>query len=364
MLPLVGIRTALRLAARSAQLVPDVTASTAEQVATVPGVIRGVRSPWTEGTFSQLVWADLLDAELMPVTRAEAMTVPSVVKARHLIVTHLAGVPLRAMRGPDVLPADAQPTFLYRTNGASTPWHRMAWTLDDLLFHGWSLWRAVRGADGAILDAVRVPPEWWRITPDNDIEVQGEVVPSSSVILFAGPSEGLLEYAARTIRAARNVEQAWAGRVRNPAPIVELHQVSDDELTDDEVDDIIDAYTKARQDPNGAVVFTPPEIELRVHGDPAGSQMVEARNAVRLDVANLTGLPAEALDGSLSTASLTYTTQEGTRSELADALRMWFEPIEARLSQDDVVPRGQRVRFDRGDLAAPVPSPTGPTVED
>jgi len=43
---------------------------------------------------------------------------------------------------------------------------------------------------------------------------------------------------------------------------------------------------------------------------------------------------------------------------------MWFEPIEARLSQDDVVPRGQRVRFDRGDIAAPTPSPTGPTVED
>jgi len=313
----VGIRSAFALAARSAAPAPDVTASAAE-VATVPGVARGIRSPFTEGTLTKLVWADLLDTELLPVTRAEAMTVPSVVKARHLLVTHLAGVPLRALRGTEVLPTDDQPTFLYRTSGASTPWHRMAWTVDDLLFYGWALWRVVRGADGAILDATRVPPEWWRITPDNDIELQGETIRDPrSVVLFAGPSEGLLEYAARTIRGARNIEQAWAGRVRNPVPVVELHQVTDDELTDGEIDAFIDGYVKARQDPNGAVVYTPNSVELRVHGDPSGSQMVEARNAIRLDVANLTGLPAEALDGSLSTASLTYTTQEGTRSELA-----------------------------------------------
>lgn len=360
----VGIRSAFALAARTAAPLPDVTAAAAA-VPAVPGAARGIRSPFTEGQLQQLVWSDLLGADVLPVTRAEAMTVPAVVKARHLLVTHLAGVPLRAMRGTDVLDEQHQPPFLYRTSGASTPWHRMAWTIDDLFFTGWSLWWVARGTDRTILDAGRIPPEWWSITADNQIEVHGQPVQDPwSVVLFAGPSEGLLEYASRTIRAARNIEQSWAGRVRNPVPVVELHQVSDDELTDEEIDQLIDGYTTARQDPNGAVVYTPSQVELRVHGDPAGSQMVEARNAVRLDVANLTGLPAEALDGSLATASLTYTTQEGTRSELTDALRMWFEPIEARLSQDDVVPRGQRVRFDRTDLAAPTPSPTGPTVED
>lgn len=337
----------------------------AQRVATSGrGRNRGIRSPWTQGQLSSIVWADIFDADLQPITRAQAMQVPSVVKARHLLVTHLAGIPLRAMRGPAVLPESQQPTFLYRTNGASTPWHRMAWTLDDLFFTGWSLWGVQRGTDRAILDAVRIPPEWWTLNDDNEIEVYGNTVEPDTVVLFAGPAEGLLEYAAGTIRAARNIERAWAGRVRNPVPVVELHQVTDDELTDDEVDDLIDGYVQARQDPNGTVVFTPPSIDLRVHGDAAGSQLVEARNAVRLDVANFTGLPANALDGSLSTASLTYTTQEGTRTELSEALRMWFEPIEQRLSQDDVVPRGQRVRFDRSDIASPTPTPTGPTVED
>lgn len=325
---------------------------------------RGIRSPWTDGQLKALVWADLLDDELMPVTRAEAMTVPSVVKARHLLVGHLAGVPLVAMRSADVLPPAEQPTFLYRTNGASTPWHRMAWTIDDLLFHGWALWEVDRGADRAILDAVRVHPDRWRFDDKGAVLLDGQPVNADDVILFPGPSEGLLEYAARTIRGARNIETSWAGRVRSPIPLVELHQVTDDQLDDDEIKQLIDDYVAARQDPNGAVTYTPHDIELKVHGEQASSYLVEARNAVRLDVANFTGLPAEILDGSLSTASLTYTTQEGTRTELGEALRLWYEPIEQRLSQDDVVPRGQRVRFDRAELAAPTPSATGPTVED
>lgn len=341
------------------------TQTSGPQPAAIATRSRGIRSPFAQGALESLVFADLLDTELLPVSRAEAMKVPSVVKARHLLVSYLAGVPLVALRGAARLPEADQPSFLYRTNGASTPWHRMAWTIDDLLFTGWSLWAVDRGADRTILDAVRVPPEWWSITPDNEIEINGAPVEDpSSVILFPGPAEGLLEYAASTIRAARNIEQAWAGRVRNPVPLVELHQVTDDALTEPEITDLLTTYTTARNDPDGAVVYTPNDIELKVHGEQASSYLVEARNAVRLDVANMTGLPANALDGSLSTASLTYTTQEGTRTEVADALRMWFEPIEARLSQDDVVPRGQRVRFDRTDLAAPVPSPTGPTVED
>lgn len=349
-----GIFSAYRLLTQSGPL--PVTAGTPSQ--------RGIRSPWSEGQLKSVVWADLLDTDLMPVTRAEAMKVPSVVKARRIITSHLAGLPLFSMRGPAVLPPEAQPTFLYRTSGASTPWHRMAWTLDDQLFYGWSLWGVERGADDAILDGVRVPPEWWHINDDNKIEVNGNTVDPATVILFPGATEGLLDYAAGTIRAALNIERSWAGRVRNPVPITELHQTTDDVLEPEEITALLEAYTAARRDPNGAVVYTPPDIELKVHGEQASSYLVEARNAVRLDVANMTGLPAGALDGSLSTASLTYTTEQGTKTQITDALREWYEPIEARLSQDDVVPRGQRVRFDRSDLAAPVPSRSGPTVED
>src|SRR5690606_19684720 len=94
------------------------------------------------------------------------------------------------------------------------------------------------------------------------------------------------------------------------------------------------------------------------------SQMfIEGRNAVRLDFANLTNIPASLLDGSTATASLTYTTAEGQKSSFHEqSLRYWSAPIEHRLSMDDVVPRGQRVRFDIS-YTTQVP-PTGEPGED
>lgn len=330
---------------------------------------RGILSPWAEGSLARVITNDVFGSVELPVTRAEAMTVPSVVKARNLIVGALAELPLVDLAG--ATRTEPQPAWLYRTNGNVPPWHRMAWTLDDLLFYGWSLWWVDRGTPtggatrGPILDATRVAPSRWDIDADTGVvTVDQAPVNADDIILIPGPMEGLLHVAQRTIRGAVDVDRAWTTRARNPIPVAELHHVTDDQLTDDEIDALIKGYVKARRDPDGAVVYTPNAIELKVHGERADSTaLVEARNAVRLDVANFTGLPAEALDGSLATASLTYTTQEGTRTELGDALRLWRGPIEARLSQDDVVPRGHRVRFDTASLG-PVPLPTGPVTED
>lgn len=355
-----GILSALRLTKQ----VEGFTASATGLVSGLPSGTTAIRSPWTEGQLQQIVWSDILGVQASTPNRAEAMTVPAVAKARQVLAGTIARLPLRAMRSGDVLPAEEQPSWLYRTDGPTSPWHRMAWTVDDLIFRGWSLWAVERGTDRAILNAVRVPPEWWKFDADGHIEIHGTRVPNDQVILIPGPSEGLLDFAATTIRAARSLELAWAGRIRNPIPAMELHQTTQDTLTDEEAKGLVDAYSKARLDPNGAVVYTPFDVELRPHGTATADMFIEARNAVRLDVANFTGLPGAALDGSLSTASLTYVTQDGKRSELAEAVQLWTGPIEARLSQDDVVPRGQRVRFDTSDLTTVAPSPTGPTVED
>ena len=112
-------------------------------------------------------------------------------------------------------------------------------------------------------------------------------------------------------------------------------------------------------------MYFPSHLGLEVYGDRADSgHAIEARNALRLDFANHLGIAASRLEGSQAEAALTYTTQEGARTELADALQGWVDPIAARLSQDDVVPRGQRVRFDVTDLATPAPTATGIPVED
>jgi len=145
---------------------------------------------------------------------------------------------------------------------------------------------------------------------------------------------------------------------------MEIHHADPDTpLNDAEARALVAAYNKARRDPEGATVFTPSHVELRPHGANADSgAMVEARNAVRLDVANFTNLPAALLDGSVATASLTYVTTEGKRSEYVElSLTPWIEDIQARLSLDDVVPRGQRILFDMTEILSVEAVPTGST---
>jgi len=264
--------------------------------------------------------------------------------------------------------ADSHPTWMQRTNGMLSPWHRMAWTLDDCLFYGWSCWAATLGADRFPLHMDRVPYGAWGVDDDQRIVYadandprHGDPIPGA--FLIPGPSEGLLANAGTTIRAAANVERSWAGRVRQPIPVMEIHETLPNSVSVSEAKELVRSYNANRLDPDGATAYTPSNVELRPHGEVATDTLIEARNAIRLDVANFTNLPAAALDGSLSTASLTYSTQDGKESDVAQAVRYWSDPIAARLSQDDIVPQGTRTRFDFTQYTS-TPSPTGPTVED
>ncbi|MCB7135355.1 phage portal protein [Cellulosimicrobium marinum] len=332
----------------------------------MPGISgASVQSPWTPSTLSpNLVIADVLGAPDLPPSRAEAMSVPAIAKARHLITTTLARQPLRVFRGEAEL--STQPAWLYRTNSDTPPQMRMAYTLDDLFFYGWCLWAVQRGADDQITDAVRVSPDRWSFDEVGRVEVDGNPVDSGEVILIPGPFEGILAAAPSAIRAARNLEQTWAARVRNPIPVVELHITdSNIELSKEEKATLRDEYVQARKNPDGAVVITPAEIELRIHGDAVTDLFIQGRNAIALDVARMTGIPATMLDASQVQSSLTYKTTETGRNDFIDALtNMWAMPIEAQLSMDNVVPRGQRVAFDMSNLLAVPQATTGPDMED
>ncbi len=318
----------------------------------------GIVSPWSEGELEKFVWSDILGAEIAPMTRKEAMSVPAVAAARHRIV-QLADRPLRALKGnTEVTSAHA---WLYRTDTQQTPWERMAQTLDDWIFYGESLWIVARNADNTIGDAVRFPYERWDRDPAGRIEIDGEVADERAYLYLRAPFDGLLNVAGETIRAAKSLERAWAARVRNPIPTVIIEEREDGTVTKKEAKTYVEATTKAMRSPDGAVLFAPAKVNMRLEGD-AGTDVLEnARNAVRIDLANFLNLNASALDGAKPQASLTYETQETETQELQDRLAFWTAPLEARLSMDDVVPRGQRVRFD---FAHDTPAQTGTPTED
>lgn len=309
---------------------------------------------------------DIFDEETrakLPLTRSTAISVPAISKARNLLVGTIAKFPLKAYRAGVEL--TDQPTFLYRTNSTVSPYERMAWTVDDLIFHGYSLWLVERGqrtdpdAARPIVNAEWIPTDRWTIS-DGVVLVDDVDIPDENVIVFNSPFEGLLNIAGRTIRGARDTESSWTGRAKNPVPIIELHML-DDQLTDEEARAVVDAWATARTQPNGAVGYTPANIEVRTHGEVKADLMVEGRNAVRTDIGSFLNIRASMLDGTMGVDSLTYTTTEGERNSFYEFdLPFWTDPITSRLSLDDVLPRGQYVEFQK----YTDPNPAAPAKED
>lgn len=343
----------------------------ADSFATAPTVDRGIRSPFA-GDLSKIVVPDLLSLfgidDWSCFGREQAMSLPGVFRARGVLLSLIPDKPLAAWRGDVRVPQAEQPPFLYRTPGILGPWQRMARTLDDHMFYPWSLWLTQRSAvvNGRkdILNAVHCPYDKWQVNEAGLIEVANadggwDVADEDEVILIPGASEGLIAYAVRTLRGSAAIEDAWVTRARNPSPITELHLTEDVALDDAEVTQTRDAWVNARRSSTGAVAVTPSTIQVIDHGGDTDAQLyVEGRNSSRLDIASFFNLPGAILDASTATASLTYVTQEGTRTSLYDlTLPYWVRPIEARLSQDDIVANGQSVRFDFSSLA-----PTAPQI--
>lgn len=326
------------------------------------GASVGIRSPWTVGQLSTVVWADILGSDELPVTRADAMSVPAIARARHLLCNNISSLPLKTYRREQEVANG--PAWLYRTNGRTSPQHRLMWTVDDLIFGGWSLWAVERSGAGQITDAARVPPSMWDFGEDGVILIGGKEAGELDVILIPGYHEGILNFAGRTVRGARKLESLWANRAARPIPAVELHQTNQGEMTDDEVTDVLDAWTEALDDGEGAVGFTPWNIELKPHGEGSSDLIIQGRNAAAIDSARAVGVPAAMVDASNVNSTLTYETMQGRNLEYVEhSVSLYTNPIAARLSMDDVTARGTRIAFDTSSLTGTF-APAGAPTED
>lgn len=325
-----------------------------------------IASPWADsGNLNALVWADILGTENRPVGRADAMMIPPVARGRHLIVGMIAKCPLVRYAGADLLEPAA---WMQRTDAAVSPWHRMAWTVDDLIFSGWALWAVSRDADGHVLSADRVGRDRWSFDPStNAIVVDYEPVPASDVVLIPGPHEGLLSFGSRFgIRHARSLYLAAETAAANPIPATELHQTDGDPMGPDAVDEMLAAWRNARLDASKAgIAYTNQSIEARFHGTVSPALLIDGRNAAALDIARFLGIPGSTIDATVDKASLNYETTAGRNAELIDVgLSMYMDAIAARLSMDDVLARGSRTAFDTAPIRTETPDPTGPVTED
>ena len=292
-------------------------------------------------------------------TREQAMSVPSVARARNIICSTIGSLPLETYNHftkehiePNRVIMQPDP----RVAGSAI----YAWIAEDLLFHGVAYGQVLDSYAASDNSRVRA---WTRVAPDrvtynlnaNQTEitsymVDGMHVPPSgigSLIVFSGLDEGVLNRAGRTIRAAQELEKAAELYAKEPVPTMVLKS-NGTNLTPERITKLLESWKVARN--TRATAFLNADVELNALGfDPQKLQLNEARQYLATEIARTVGIPASFL--SAETTSMTYSTTVMERKALIDfSLRNIITPIEQRLSAADFVPNGVEVRFDIDDF--------------
>lgn len=277
------------------------------------------------------------------VTIAQALGVPPIARA---VMAYSAVISEQPLVGDD---DGAATSWLGRTDGCITPAQRNVNMFHDLFWSGHTLLQVKRDAAGYVSEAMHLPLGRWKIDEQGYVLVDDVQVDQSSVVYIPGMLPmGFLTYAAGTIRHYWAMINTIESRSSNPVPLIAIHVEEDCTLTDDEIEEVIDSWSKARKSKNGAVAVVPKGIRLEVLGEGAddGVMLTAGRNAARLDVANFVNMPGALVDGNNGTSGTYENTLQNQSEFAALSLPLFTKPIAARLSQDDVTPPGVTVKFD------------------
>lgn len=279
------------------------------------------------------------------VSRREALSVPSVRRARDLICATIGGLGLQARNGSGEQVEHAllgQPESALGIVRSVT----VTRTAEDLLFDGAGLWLVLgRTSAGFPSSVERVEVANWQQDPTTRaIRVNGRDVDPGDLILFASPNDPLLTTGARAIKALIALEQTAAEYAQNPEATFWFSSRDGIDPDDDDTQALVNAWQAARR--RRAVAYVPAAYQLdkAPRMTPEELELMSARQHAVLEVARLTGIDAEEL--SVSTTSRTYANTQDRRRAFVDfTLGPLIHAIEERLSLGDVTPRGQQVRF-------------------
>jgi hypothetical protein len=320
-------------------------------------------SPWApDNHLASVVVADILGirTEDTP-TRAAAIRVPAVARARGVVCTTIARIELGAYRGDARLEAPAAPSWLTATDGPMSPFHRLLWTCDDLFFYGWSCWAVTARGPVYPTQMARLQPLVdWKFEPDTGrvlrptADGKWSVANTRDIVLIPGPHEGLLTEGAPAVAHARDLQRSAHNAARFPSAYLGLRQTSgtplrrrSEDATEVTVETVLRDWRNARLNPDGGGVAWLGGVEVQEIGTFAEHLMTEGRNAADVDIARHAYIPADLIDATVTSSSLQYSTsRDNDRRAIDYGLGAYMSAISGRLTQDDVTPRGDRIAFD------------------
>jgi HK97 family phage portal protein len=287
-------------------------------------------------------------------SREEAMSIPTIARARGIICSSIAAVPIILRDRSTGVRID--PPRVINTPDPRVPGSAIyVWTAEDILFTGFAFWRILE----LYADTFRVrrveriaPTRIGTFLNDNGTEVlyytiDGNRIPETgvgSVVVFYGNDEGLLNRAGTTIRAGAELERAATMYAREPMPTMILKS-NGASLPPDRIAKLLESWGQARR--NRSTAFLNADVTLDAVGfDPEKMQLNAARNYIATELSRAIGIPAYFTDAPTG-SSMTYSNATLAKQNLLDfSLIPIMTSIEERLSMPDFVSSTTVARFD------------------
>jgi HK97 family phage portal protein len=291
-----------------------------------------------------------LNSAIMPrITRKEAMSVPSVARARNLICGTVASIPLeyyKTSTGEVIAP----PRWIKQLSKTQPSFVTLTWLVDSLAFYGvaYMLITERYSEDGRPASF-----EWIannRVTFTTDVEgimikqyyLDAAPIDMNDIITIQGFDEGVLERGARTIQAAVDVERAAALNSAQPQPAGYLKNSGAD-LPPAEVQGLLAAFKRARQN-NSTAYLTSTLDYSPVSFSPKDMMYQDAIRSLSTQVARMMNVPAYLLSSEDNT--MTYSNVQDERKQFYSlSIEPYIQAIQTRLSMDDISTSGHEVRF-------------------
>ena len=291
-----------------------------------------------------------LNSAIMPrITRKEAMSVPSVARARNLICGTVASIPLeyyKTSTGEVIAP----PRWIKQLSKTQPSFVTLTWIVDSLAFYGVA-YLIVKERYSEDLRPASF--EWVannRVTFTTDVEgimikqyyLDAAPIDMNDIVTIQGFDEGVLERGARTIQAAVDVERAAALNSAQPQPAGYLKNSGAD-LPPAEVQGLLAAFKRARQN-NSTAYLTSTLDYSPVSFSPKDMMYQDAIRSLSTQVARMMNVPAYLLSSEDNT--MTYSNVQDERKQFYSlSIEPYIQAIQTRLSMDDISTSGHEVRF-------------------
>ena len=283
-------------------------------------------------------------------SRHDAMSVPSVARARNLICGTVASIPLdyyKTSTGEVIAP----PRWIKQLSKSQPSFVTLTWIVDSLLFYGVAyLLVTERYAEDVRPSAM----EWvanTRVTFTTDLNgmfvtqyyVDAAPVDMNDIITIQGFDEGVLERGSRTIQAAIDVERAAAVNSAQAQPAGFLKNTGAD-LPPNEVQGLLAAWKRSRLN-NSTAYLTSTLDYSPVSFSPKDMQYTDSVQSYSTQIARTMNVPAYYLSSDQNT-TMTYANVQDERKQFyALSIEPYIQAIQSRLSMDDISTSGHEVKF-------------------